>query len=270
MNQKVIIAFLVVLGIELSFCSSPKKDTENAAEKKQELEEFVEKQFEYPIPTSFEVTKMLQDANASYVADVTNDPENVDKYVAEWQKALNLGVYGADLSYSSTFDKQQESIEFLNASKKLIDDLNISTAFNRNLVGRIEVNLENKDSLILIITESFYDTYNYLNQSGEEKTSLLVVAGSVIEGLYITSKLIESSNYDKGLMTVLANQKDQVKELAELMEKHAADPNVSKVLPFLRYVNLFYDQIGEDGDISQGQFKDVASSINDMRSQIVG
>lgn len=270
MNKRSSFAFLIALGFVLTHCTSGNKGSEQAEQKKQELEEFVERQFEYPIPTSFEVTTMLRDANASYVTDVTNDPGKVDNYVAEWQKALNLGVYGADLSYSSTFDKQQETVRFLNASKDLIDKLDISTAYNQSLVNRIEENLENKDSLILIITESFYDTYNYLNQNGEEKTSLLVVAGSVIEGLYITSKLIESSDYNAELMNVLANQKDQVAELTKLMEKHAADENVNKVLPFLRYVNLFYDQLGDDGEISRGQFDDVSSSISDMRTEIVG
>ncbi len=62
--------------------------SEKAAEKRQELEQFVEEQFEYPLPTSFEVTKMLQDANASYNSEITNDAGSVDKYVAEWQKHL--------------------------------------------------------------------------------------------------------------------------------------------------------------------------------------
>lgn len=268
--KKINIVFLALLGIAFTQCTSSTKEKESAAEKKQELEEFVEKQFEYPIPTSFEVSKMLQDAQATYQEGITNDPSKVDNYVAAWQKALNLGVYGADLSYSSTFDKQQESVSYLQASRKLIDDLNISTAYNEELVKRMEANLENKDSLILIITESFYDTYNYLNQNGEEKTSLLVVTGSVIEGLYITSKLIETSSNNEGLMVVLGNQKDQVKKLTDLLEKHKDDENVNKVLPFLRYVNLFYEQLGEDGSISQGQFEDVASSISEMRSTIVG
>ncbi|WP_258097164.1 hypothetical protein [Marinoscillum pacificum] len=270
MNKKVNIALLVALSVVLTYCSSSKKDAEKAAEKKQELEEFIEEQFEYPIPTSFEVTKMLQDANASYDAAVTNDPASVDKYETEWQKALNLGVYGADLSFASTFDKKEESVAFLEASKKLIDELNISTAFNKSLASRIESNLENKDSLILIITESFYQTYNYLNQSGDEKTSLLVVSGSVIEGLYITSELIKASDYNADLMQVLAAQKDQVQKLTALMEKHADDANVNKVLPTLRFVGLFYDQLGESNEISQGQFEDVANSIAEMRSEIVG
>lgn len=271
MNKRANIILFVALSFVFSYCSDTKKGSEEkAAEKKQELEEFVEKEFEYPIPTSFEVTKMLQDANASYEAEITNEPENVDKYVAEWQKALNLGVYGADISYASTFDKKQESLEFLKASRQLIDDLNISTAYTKNMADRVEANLENKDSLIMIITESFYSTYNYLNQSGEEKTSLLVVAGSVIEGLYITTELIKQSDHDPKLMSVLAQQKDQVQKLAELMEDHAGDPNVNRVLPFLRYINLYYDQIGDDGTISKGQFEDMSSSIAEMRKEIVG
>lgn len=270
MKQHKISAFLILPALLFFSCSGGKQSEQQAQEKKEKLEAFVEKTFEYPIPTSFEVTKMLQDANASYIPEVSNAPANVDRYITEWQKALNLGVYGADLSYASTFDKQQQSIEYLNASKKLIDQLNITTAFNQNLVRRIESNIENKDSLILIVTESFYTTYNYLNQNGEEKTSLLVVSGSVIEGLYITSKLIEASNYNKDLMKVLASQKEQVQKLTALLEAHSTDENVMKVLPFLRYVNLFYEQIGEDGDISEGQFNDVASSIAEMREEIVG
>lgn len=263
-------AGLAFLGLVLTFCGGSKKENEQAAEKKKQLEEFVEKQFEYPIPTSFEVTKMLQDAKATYLPEITNSPDNVDKYVPEWQKALNLGVYGADLSYASTFDKQQETVAFLNASRKLVEELNIATAFNSSLLNRIESNLDNKDSLILIITESFYDTYNYLNNNGEEKTSLLVVTGSVIEGLYLTAKLIESSNYDAQLMSVLGNQKDQVQKLAALLEKHGEDANVNKVLPTIRYISLFYDQLGEDGTITRGQFDDVFESIRDMRATIVG
>lgn len=271
MFRKANLVILIAFSLVFSYCSNSKKASseEKAAEKKAELEQFVEEQFEYPLPTSFEVTKMLQDAKASYTADITNDAGAVEKYVTEWQKAMNLGVYGADLSYASTFDKKQESMEFLDASRKLIEELNITTAFNQSLADRIEDNLENKDSLILIITESFQKTYNYLNQNGDEKTSLLVVAGSVIEGLHITSELIKASDYNPELMKVLAAQKDQVNDLTDMMGKFEKDENVNRVLPFLRYVKLFYEQLG-DAEISKGQFEDVASSITEMRQQIVG
>lgn len=270
MKQITNITALLLISMLVSFCSTNKKPEQAAEEKKEALEAFVEKTFEYPIPTSFEVSKMLEEANASFQPDILNSTDNSSKYIAEWQQALNLGVYGADLSYTSTFDQTEKTLDYLKVSKQLVENLNIGTAFNMGLVSRIESNLENKDSLILIITESFFDTYNYLNQNGDEKTSVLVVAGSVIEGLYITTKLIEKSENKNDLMSVLANQKEQVQKLTLLLEEHSADENVSRVLPNLRYINLFFEQLGESTEITEGQFNDVSSSISQIRWDIVG
>jgi len=240
------------------------------------LEKFVQEEFDYPIPTSYRVTEMLQEANANFVFNITNDPKNVSNYIAVWQKAMNLGIYGADLSYSSTYNRQDETIQFMDVSRTLVDDLNINTAFNQRMAGRLEANLENKDSLILIITESFWDTYQHLNRNGEEKTSLLVIAGSVIEGLHITSQLIISSEYNETLLQVFANQKDEVKKLVEIMDAHAEDENVNKVLPTLRYIDLFFDQLGgdvptgEEIKINRAQFEDIYNSVSDMRTTVVG
>ncbi|MEP1093914.1 MAG: hypothetical protein ABJG78_02325 [Cyclobacteriaceae bacterium] len=259
---------LAIIASFLVSCGGGTKEDANA-EKKQEIEEFVEKEFTYPMPTSFEVTRMLNDANTAFNGEIVNDPAKADQYVTTWQKAANLGVYGADLSFAATFDKTQETIDYLEVLRKMIDDLNITSAFNSKMAERIEGNLENIDSLIFIVTESFYDTYNYLNQNGEEKTSILVIAGSVIEGLHITCELVKMSENKEELMKVLANQKPQVIKLVELMEKFQDDSNVAKVLPDLRYINLVFDQLGEDTGMTEGQFSDVANSVKSMRDHIV-
>ncbi|MEQ9403490.1 MAG: hypothetical protein RIM99_07895 [Cyclobacteriaceae bacterium] len=261
---------IITIMTFLGSCGSGSSSNEGAnEEKKAEIEEFVEKEFTYPLPTSFEVTQMLNNANTQFNPNVVNDPAKADQYVTTWQKAANLGVYGADLSYAATFDRTQETIDFLEVSRKLIDDLNITSAFNGSMAERIEGNIENVDSLIYIVTESFYDTYNYLNQNGEEKTSILVIAGSVIEGLHITCELIKMSENKGELMSVLAKQKAQVGKLVELMEKFSSDENVAKVLPDLRYINLVFDQLGEGGEMSEGQFSDVSNSVKSMRDHIV-
>ncbi|MEP0985014.1 hypothetical protein [Ekhidna sp.] len=266
----VYISFLTSAFFLISCGGGKKANEESSAEKKEEIESFVEKEFTYPLPTAFEVSQMLGNANTTYSPDIVNDPSKADQYVATWQKAANLGVYGADLSYAATFDKTQETIDFLDVSKKLIDDLNITSAFNVSMAQRIENNMDNIDSLIFIVTESFYDTYNYLNQNGEEKTSILVIAGSVIEGLHITCELVKMSENKGELMAVLANQKAQVVKLVELMENHQDDENVSKVLPNLRYINLVYDQLGDGTEMTEGQFNDIANSVKEMRDHIVG
>ena len=250
-------------------CSGDKKtDTTTEAPAEESIVEKVEKEFEYPIPTSFEVTQLLQDAEAGFVLGITNDVENVDKYVTEYQKALNLGVYGADLSYATTYNMQQETMSFLGACRELVNDLNIASAFNQETASRIESNISNKDSLIVIVTEQFYQTYQYLNENGQDRQSLLVITGSVIEGLFITTQLIVSSDYDEGLVEVFAQQKNTVNRLQELLEQFSEDENIKKVLPKVRYISLFYEGVGDMG-MTQGQIDDVAGSIEETRTEIV-
>ena len=269
--KKNILYFSIIASLIATSCGGGKKSTEESStEKKEEIESFVEKEFTYPLPTAFEVSQMLNNANTSYSKEISNSPSKVDQYVATWQKATNLGIYGADLSYAATFDKTQETIDYLDVSKKLIDDLNITSAFNTSMAQRIENNMDNVDSLIYIVTESFYDTYNYLNQNGEEKTSILVIAGSVIEGLHITCELVKNSENKGELMSVLAKQKLQVEKLVDLMEKYEKDENVGKVLPNLRYINSVYEQLGGQLEMTDGQFSDISSGVKEMRDHIVG
>ncbi|MEO9871859.1 hypothetical protein [Ekhidna sp.] len=271
MKKNFITLLFLVSAFFLISCSSGSSSSgESTAEKKEEIEDFVEKEFTYPLPTAFEVSQMLGNANTSYSENIVNDPTKVDQYVATWQKAVNLGVYGADLSYAATFDKTQETIDYLDVSKKLIDDLNITSAFNSSMAQRIENNMDNIDSLIFIVTESFYDTYNYLNQNGEEKTSILVVAGSVVEGLHITCELVKMSENRGELMAVLANQKSQVTKLLELMDNFQDDENVKRMLPSLRFISLTYDQLGEGVEMTSGQFDDISNNVKIIRDEIVG
>ncbi len=235
-----------------------------------DIREKVEREFMYPIPTSYQVTQLLQDAEASFVLGITNSPENVDKYETQKDKALNLGIYGADLSYASTYNRQEETMSFLNASKQLVDDLQLSSIFTVEMVSRIENNLSNKDSLILIVTESFYDTYEYLNKDGQNKLSLLVVAGSWIEGLYITTQLAISSNYDVRIMDIVSKQKGPANQLFDLLSKHSGDDDVSAVLPFLNYLKETYAGIDENTPLTQEQLDNIYNNVDKTRSAIVG
>jgi len=255
-------------------CDQSKKNTADTSSdpdfEQPAVVEEVEKAFNYPVPTAYEVASLLNEVGATYVSDITNPTSNVENYVTQFQRATNLGVYGADLSYASTYGQGQATVDFLDASRQLINDLSIQTAFNSDMANRVESNLENKDSIITIVTESFYDTYQYLNANGQEKTSLLVIAGSVIEGLYITCELIVSSDYNEKFMSVLAKQKETVKKSVEILENYSDDKNVIRILPKLRFISIVYDQLGDNGEMTKGQFGDIYRSVKEMRSEIVG
>jgi hypothetical protein len=267
-------SFLLIVTMVVSIvgCSNSKKSeqtTEQATDKVVEANKIFEKEFKYPIPTSFQVTKLLEEAGAAFVLAITNPVENVDRYETQRSKALNLGIYGADLSYASTYNKKVETRKLLQASKQLIDGLEISNVFDQSMADRIEMNIEEKDSLVAIITQSFYDTHQQLNKNGQDKLALLVVVGSWIEGLYITSNLAISSNYDKKIMDTVSSQKIAAKRLAELCEKYKDDSDVKSILPLIRFMNLIYDGVIEGAGITEGQLGDILVNVESTRNEIV-
>jgi len=214
------------------------------------------------------VIKLLNKAGASYIISLNNPVENVDKYFTEKSKALNLGVYGANLSYASTYQMKQETMNYLNVTKKLIDDLQISTAFNAQFAQRVEQNIDHKDSLIHIISNSFYDTYEFLNNHGKDNLSLLVMAGSWIEGLYITCQIAIISKDNSDFLKIIADQYEPLGTLSGLMEEAASDVAVADILEMLKPIAKIYDGLtGET--LTKDQFETVNAEITKIRDTII-
>lgn len=258
---------LLVVSI-LSSCGAKKaKEAEKIEVTKEEAFESVTN---YPIPTSFEVIQLINKAGASYIISICNPFENVNKYFTEKDKALNLGVYGADLAYATTYQMKQETMNYLNVSKKLVDELNISTGFNRQLAKSVEANIDNKDSLILIITNSYYDTYRNLVKNGKDNQSLMVIAGSWIEGLYISSQIAISSRDNVDFVSIMANQKAALGTIMELLKARGEnDAEMSEIITLLTPMVEVYSTV--DGTtLTDEQFKGIVENIAKVRNSIVG
>lgn len=222
----------------------------------------------YPIPTSFEVIQLINKAGASYILSICNPVDNASKYFTEKAKALNLGVYGADLAYSTTYQMKQETMNYLNVSKKLIDELNISTGFNRELAQKVEKNIDNKDSLILIITDSFYDSYKYLVENGKDNLSLMVITGSWVEGLYITSQIALTSRNNTEFIKIMANQKAPLSKLEELMQPRAQDKEIGELISALKPIVDIYSKV-EGETLTNEQFQAIVENITKVRNAFV-
>lgn len=260
---------VLVLAIIVSSCggnSSP-KTSESTELKRSEVEKQV-KEFVYPLPTSFEVTEMLNRIGASYILTLSNEPTNVDKYFTEKSKALNLGVYGADLSYASTYNQKQQTIDFMNASRRLIEELDIAEAVDVDLAEKIEANENNKEALIELITNSFNDTYQYLNENGRAGISMLVVSGSFIEGLYIACNISEDTFNNKEMVSIIMKQKESLDKLVVVLKEHAEDPNVKDVVADLNKLHAIYNSV-VDGAISVEQLAAIKAEVNSIRGKIV-
>jgi hypothetical protein len=221
----------------------------------------------YPLPTSFQITTMLNEAGAPYILSISNPASNAGNYFTQVEKAVNLGIYGADLSYASTYMMKQETMLYLDASKKLTDEIEISSAFNQTYAERVESNLENGDSLINIISDSFIDTYNYLTDNNQDKLAILVMAGSWIEGLYITTQIAITAADNTAVLNIILHQQSSLNKLIEIMEPIKGDEDVIEINNGLNELKEHYDAI--EDQMSDETFEKIVSTVESIRNKIV-
>jgi hypothetical protein len=229
---------------------------------KKEVEEII-----YPLPTSFEVTNMLNDIGVPYIIGISNPVENVEKYFTEKSKALNLGVYGADLSYASTYNINQEVILYLESSRRLTDDLEISAIYNEELLEEVEKNINNKEKLVDIITNSFYNIYEFLQKNGRENLSLMVIAGSWIEALYLTTHVSASIHHNYNIVKIVHEQKATLDNLVNILQEYKDDPDITELLHDLNPIKEVYDSIDES--LTEQQVNAIIAAVESVREKIV-
>src|SRR4030043_2394297 len=268
-----IIAIFLTITFIFSGCtgksprSAQQSDESTTTGEMESKDEVVKEISDYPLPASVEVTRLLSEAGASYILDLCNETNNVSKYISLKSKALNLGIYGADLSYAATYNQTQETMQFLEASSTLIDELQISTAFNQTLVDRVEANIDNVDSLIIIISDSFYDSYQYLQENKQDKISLLILAGSWIEALYISTQITSITKENQEIVEIISDQESTLSKLLELMDPVKDDPIIKDIYISLASIKVLYDNASEP--FSQKDLDNVLEEIEVLRSNII-
>ncbi|WP_421920521.1 hypothetical protein [Marinifilum sp.] len=274
MNRRTISRYtFILLALALSVVACKPVDKKKSGEQtvKPLLKKAIESEVKdvvYPLPTTFELTSMLNRIGADYILGLSNSSDNADRYFTEKARALNLGVYSADLSYASTYNRKQETMLFLKASKTLIDNLEITSAYNKTLVEDVEKNLDDKDQLVKVITNSFYDTYEYLNKNGKANLSLLVVSGSFIEGLYIATHISENTYANPEIVKVIFDQKASLDKLLKVLDPEKKDPNMAWLIEEFKDLKASYDKLSE-GKMTKVQLNEIIASVAKLRNSVV-
>lgn len=182
------------------------------------------------LPTPFEVTNLLEKSKAGYIFDITNPPASVDKYNTELSKSLNLGIYSADLCYSATYNRNDETNKFLSCTGKLANDLGISGIYDQAMMDKMKKYNNNKDSVVALLTKGLMQTSEFLTKNNRTKVAVMVAAGAFAEGLYLTCSLAEVAKDNSKLVAVIAGQKDNHLKLLTVVDAYNADSTMKPVL----------------------------------------
>jgi hypothetical protein len=173
----------------------------------------------YYIPSPIEMADLLRRAGAGYDKDILNQPENVSRYTSTTSQALNLGIYGADLSFAGIMNQTAETMMFMNCANKLANGLHVSSAFSPSLHDRLEANMSSRDSVLNIITNAYWDCDALLHENNQQYASALMIAGGWIEGLYLACRVAEKTNNNE-IRIRIAEQRFSLDKLIDLLNSH--------------------------------------------------
>ncbi len=198
----------------------------------------------YSVPSPMEMASLLKKTGADYDMSLLNDVKKVNDYTTARSQALNLGVYGANLSYASIFNQNQESIIYLSCTKKLAEKLGVTKAFDDKTIERMEANIENRDSLLNIVSETYYMLDAYLKENDRDHISAMVIAAGWVEGLYMATSIAKNSESpDEKLMQRIAEQKLSLNNLIELVEAYNNEGQLDEILADLEKINSAYSEV---------------------------
>lgn len=238
-------AIAVIAVCSLFSCGSEttnttKENIDSIPVSKIQIEQNSENEF-YAIPSPIQQVQLLQKAGAKYDKDILNPLENITKYSSTNSKALNLGVYGADISYSAVFNQGKELILYLTASQKLAEELGVKSDFYVEMITRIEKNNANKDSLLQIVSDLIRRSNESLKENDQSHISVLVIAGGYIEGMYIGTQVAKTVQDKTEIYARIGELKGSLNNLIMLIAT-IHDTDISDILSDLKSIKVIYDE----------------------------
>ena len=245
----------------------------------------------FSVPSPIQLGGIIQKSGAPYNADILNNPKSYEGYVDLVSQSLNLGVYGADLGYCALYDKQQESIGYIRSAQKLSDILGISDAFDVETIQSVERNLDNKDSLLYIISNSYRKADDYLQTSDLKHIGALIIVGGWIESVHFAG-ILGKENKSAEVVDMIGMQKHTINTMLDkMLERYFNEPGVEEVYNDLddirtsfNKVNINYEYIAPETnkdkktttlkskatvEMSDEVFYEIVEKINTIRTKII-
>ncbi len=141
------------------------------------------------IASPVEIAAILQSMNVPFSAASLAPTQGAERLATNFQKAVMLGIYGADLGYLNIYRKTGTSVDLLSTIKRLADGLRVGQFFDFETLKRLSTSKSDLDSLLYLSVSSYNQIDRYLRENDRGSISALMIAGVWIEGQYLATRV---------------------------------------------------------------------------------
>lgn len=143
------------------------------------------------ITSPVEIANLLQVLAVPYSSDYLASSIDANKQQTAFDKALTLGILGADLGYLNMYEKTGSSIDILSSIRKLAEGIRVGQFFDFETIKRLSLNKSNLDSLLLLSIDSYTKIDKYLRDNDRGHLSSLMIIGVWLEGQYLATQVVK-------------------------------------------------------------------------------
>lgn len=221
------------------------------------------------LPSPLELTLLFKKEGVVYNQGKLHRTSKRKEYITSYEKALNLGVYGADLSYSGLFGRHESAIEYFAASQILAEDLGIGRTFQKQFVSRLEENAGNKDTLLQVVSDFFLVNDRYLKNQNQQNISIYILVGGWIEGMYLGTQMVEESTNVEGVRAIIVDQKNSLHNLIVLMQSLKQNTKSESLLNRIGELEEIYLRSSDNDILSEKSFQEIKTKVASIRESII-
>jgi hypothetical protein len=200
------------------------------------------KEIFYQMSLPVEMARLFEQVGANYFPEILNSADQLSRYDVPLKIAMNLGVFGVDLSYVKLFSRQQDAVNYFATIQKLSDDLGIPKELYADVLINLEKYVSNKDSLARIAAKIYRSTDNYLLEKGEKSSAAMIMMGGWVEGMYIATQIYERDQGNIKLLEKIAEQKYSLNSLISLMNNYHGNEEMTEYLLMLKNLRRSFDK----------------------------
>lgn len=268
--------FLVVMLI-LGSCTNSKKqqaeDDKVAASPYDESYMVIEEEgVIYKIPSPIDIFVFLDANKAPFLKEYLHNPSRHQDYLSRKSRALNLGIYSADLAYSAVYGDVQHALLYFNAAKILASKLGLHEGYGEQMALRVDQNLNNLDSLIDITSDSYYQARQFLEDQEMTELMGIMVAGGWIESFFLAIKSVPNAQLTNPIVERIVDQQLLLENLIAQLKKYESDKAVAEIIIQLEELQAVFDKLyfnNAETPITREQFIQIANKVTDLRESFI-
>lgn len=196
----------------------------------------------FSIPSPIQTGYLIKKLNLPFDKTVLSDGSGAESYVTEHKRALNLGIYGTDLAYSSLYGQKNIALNYLGTIDNITDELGLDAAFDASFVKKFEQNTDNEDEMIQLMSQAFKKADNFLKNANRKAVSAKILTGGWIESMYIACQL-NDKKYSEDIKRRVGEQKQSLESIIELLSEYNQDESNNELIEQLSDLKISFDKI---------------------------